>query len=425
LVFPSQLTRERPDLPDPAGKAVTFEFEGPVLNLYATLAVRLSHSGVFKKGELWKNAATYTATVGGICGVFLREVEEGRGELTLFFDESASEETRFQFEEFIRSHLECKSLPESIKRRRVFMCSGCGTPLTDLMVRRRRERGFSWIECNVCGERISLLDREERLAVARPSLVPEMDRAADASRERQTAAATLQGKSATGDFDVFLCHNSADKPVVKDIGELLKERGILPWLDEWELRPGLPWQKALEQQIKQVESTAVFVGRSGIGPWQDMEQAAFIRQFVRRGCPVIPVILPDCDRAPELPVFLEGMTWVDFRKQNPDPIQQLIWGITGQRGEVPREMISAPIIRPMFKPSLEQIERGKLRQVLVTYLSGSELRDLCFDLKIDYEALSGENKSDKARELIAHCERHGRYTELIEICYRLRPNAPW
>src|SRR5258708_39489101 len=61
LVFPSQSTRENPDLPNPEGKAVIFGFEGPVQNVYATLAVRLSHSGLFQKKELWKNAVTYTA----------------------------------------------------------------------------------------------------------------------------------------------------------------------------------------------------------------------------------------------------------------------------------------------------------------------------------------------------------------------------
>ena len=65
LIFPSQLTRERPDLPDPEGKTVTFGFEGPVLNIYATLAVRLSHSGIFTKEEMWKNAIIYTARVSG------------------------------------------------------------------------------------------------------------------------------------------------------------------------------------------------------------------------------------------------------------------------------------------------------------------------------------------------------------------------
>lgn len=152
-----------------------------------------------------------------------------------------------------------------------------------------------------------------------------------ARRERDAAASVLQGKIETGDFHVFLCHNSEDKPAVKEIGERLKERGILPWLDEWELRPGLPWQRLLEEQISQIKSAAVFVGESGIGPWQNMELEAFLRQFVTRGCPVIPVILPDCKETPELPIFLGGMTWVDFRKDDPDPMEQLTWGITGER----------------------------------------------------------------------------------------------
>jgi hypothetical protein len=36
------------------------------------------------------------------------------------------------------------------------------------------------------------------------------------------------------------------------------------------------------------------------------------------------------DRA-GLPTFLEGMTWVDFRVSDPDPLDQLTGGITGER----------------------------------------------------------------------------------------------
>ena len=80
----------------------------------------------------------------------------------------------------------------------------------------------------------------------------------------------------------------------------------------------------------------MFVGKNGVGPWQDAELAAFLRQFVKRECPVIPVILPDCEKTPELPIFLEGMTWVDFRKRDPDTMEQLIWGITGERSGLTR-----------------------------------------------------------------------------------------
>jgi hypothetical protein len=141
----------------------------------------------------------------------------------------------------------------------------------------------------------------------------------------------LRLKRDSGTFDIFLCHNGADKPAVKRIAQQLKEAGILPWLDAWELPPGLPWQAQLERQIKSIKSAAVFVGSAGLGPWQEQEMDAFLRQFAKRKVPVIPVLLPDAPSAPELPPFLEAMTWVDFRLNDPNPLEKLIWGITGKR----------------------------------------------------------------------------------------------
>lgn len=144
-----------------------------------------------------------------------------------------------------------------------------------------------------------------------------------------TIASILRHKRDAEDFDVVLCHNSVNKAQVKRIGEKLKAFGLLPWLDEWELRPGIPWQRTLEKQIKSIRAAAVFVGEDGRGPWQDLEIAAFIRQFVSRDCPVIPVLLRSCPSQPDLPTFLEGMNYVNLAKRKPDPMEQLIWGITG------------------------------------------------------------------------------------------------
>jgi hypothetical protein len=145
--------------------------------------------------------------------------------------------------------------------------------------------------------------------------------------------AKLEASPALREFDVFLCHNSEDKAAVKKIGELLKAKGLNPWLDIEQLRPGSPWQTVLEEQIKHIKSVAVFLGNDGIGPWQDMEQQAFIREFKKRKCPIIPVILPECSEDQELPIFLSLMHFVNFRKIEPDPLQQLIWGITGKKTE--------------------------------------------------------------------------------------------
>jgi hypothetical protein len=141
----------------------------------------------------------------------------------------------------------------------------------------------------------------------------------------------LESKRAEGRFDVFLCHNSADKPAVKAVARALRSRGVLPWLDEWELPPGQPWQPLLEKQIGQIRSAAVFVGLAGVGPWQEQEIYGFLREFVARRSAVIPVLLDNAPSAPDLPIFLRAMTYVDFRLREPDPMVRLEWGITGVR----------------------------------------------------------------------------------------------
>jgi hypothetical protein len=98
------------------------------------------------------------------------------------------------------------------------------------------------------------------------------------------------------------------------------------------MRPGLPWQRELEKQISRIKMAAVFVGKNGLGPWQQMEMEAFLRAFVSTERPVIPVLLKDVPEEPQLPVFLAGMAWVDFRVEDPDPMQRLLWGISGRRG---------------------------------------------------------------------------------------------
>jgi TIR domain len=133
-------------------------------------------------------------------------------------------------------------------------------------------------------------------------------------------------------FDVFLSHNSNDKPTVRIVGELLKKRGISVWLDEWELVPGQPWQEALEEVVLTAKSVAVLVGCDGIGPWQDREMRACLSEFVKRGLPVIPVLLPGALTEPDLPIFLKQFTWVDLRQGlSQNGLDRLQWGITGEK----------------------------------------------------------------------------------------------
>ncbi len=158
-----------------------------------------------------------------------------------------------------------------------------------------------------------------------------LDQLSSASRANKDVCDSWVSAKSKSDFQVFLCHNSQDKAEIRKLNDVLKSRGIKTWFDEEQLPPGRAWQELLEAQIQDIGSAAVLVGESGLGPWQNSEMRAFISEFVDRKCPVIPVMLKSCKAAPQLPLFLRQFTWVDFRKPEPDPIERLLWGITGTK----------------------------------------------------------------------------------------------
>lgn len=145
-------------------------------------------------------------------------------------------------------------------------------------------------------------------------------------------------------FDVFLSHNSKDKPMVRRLAQALQRRGIRVWLDEEQLVPGRPWQEALESIIQTTRTAAVLVGKDGLGPWEIPEMRACLSEFVDRKLSVIPVLLPDAPTKPALPLFIRAFTWVDLRDGLTDEgLNRLEWGITGVK---PRQSLGSVEDRP-------------------------------------------------------------------------------
>ena len=69
-----------------------------------------------------------------------------------------------------------------------------------------------------------------------------------------------------------------------------------------------------------------------------------------------------------------------------------------------------------------QVDRPQLLRILVDRLGDEEIKTLCFDLNVDYEALKGDTKSTRARELILDRERKEQLPELVRAIHRLRPD---
>ncbi len=136
-------------------------------------------------------------------------------------------------------------------------------------------------------------------------------------------------------FDVFLSHNSVEKPAVEGIAEKLKREAIEPWLDKWCLTAGGNWQDELAAGLLSSSSCAVFVGASGIGEWAKLEfQLATDRMAKEQDFRVFLVLLPGLPTPFDsslLPPFLTTRTWVDLRQGINDPraFQQLVNAIKG------------------------------------------------------------------------------------------------
>lgn len=143
------------------------------------------------------------------------------------------------------------------------------------------------------------------------------------------------------EFDVFLSHNSKDKPIIEAIARELEDvHGLKCYLDKWNLIPGESWQDALEEALDGCKTIAIFVGSNQqINPWENEGmRSALVKRVQDKSPRVLPVLLPGAPhyRDVKLPIFLRRLIWVDFRSGLSDKtLHRLNSGITGKRPGTP------------------------------------------------------------------------------------------
>lgn len=191
-------------------------------------------------------------------------------------------------------------------------------------------------------------------------------------------------------FDVFLCYDresDEDRRSVKNIGNRLKAKGLKPWFDEWEVPPGRPWQRTVEQQIEDIKAAAVFVGQRGVDSWLKLLIEALLNEFVERNCPVIPVLLPKAPLGkPKLPSLLKLMYPIDFllliRNPTPDPdedpFNRLIFGITERKTweEQVVSDIQTTVHTTVYEPEIKTIASVLITSIGTSPVAISAVYDL-------------------------------------------------
>ncbi len=78
-------------------------------------------------------------------------------------------------------------------------------------------------------------------------------------------------------YDVFLSHNSADKPRGRRLAERLRPAGLLVWFDEWVIKAGDDIYLAIERGLEASRTLVLCLSPAALGSdWVSLERSTML-----------------------------------------------------------------------------------------------------------------------------------------------------
>lgn len=234
-------------------------------------------------------------------------------------------------------------------------------------------------------------------------------------------------------YSCFISYSSKDQECAERLHADLQNKGVRCWFAPEDMKTGDKILDRIDREIRVYDKLLLIFSEHSIGSdWVETEvHAALEKERQSKRTVLFPIRLDDA-------VMETSQAWAakvrrerhitDFCGwKNHDTYQKQFARLLRDLQAVDaQEAVAAepvPSAKPKGKPT--ETYRVKLRQNIVAFFNDSELRDLCFDMNVDYESLKGENKADKARELVAFCERRQSMPDLVARCQELRPKVEW
>ncbi len=149
-------------------------------------------------------------------------------------------------------------------------------------------------------------------------------------------------------FDVFLSHNSKDKPQVRKLAEQLRDSGLRVWFDDWVIQAGDDIYLAVERGLETSRTLILCMSPNAFGSdWVGLERSTVLfRDPSNADRRFIPLLLADC----ELPDTLRRFKYVDYRTEAKAAFAELL-AVCGLEAPV---MTPAPTLRRKSKVSAKE-----------------------------------------------------------------------
>jgi len=215
-----------------------------------------------------------------------------------------------------------------------------------------------------------------------------------------------------GEFkSVFISYSHVDKDFARQLAADLAKAGCRVWRDEGEIDIGERLMPKIRAALDEMESVVVVLSKTSVNSeWVKVElDIAMNKELKKRSVVVLPAVIEDI----ELPSFLEGKLYADFK----DPqtyeatLSKLLRALKVQRSNLPettKDFNAEGTIRQDDRDSLLKIEynlNDPNRIHLIRNSVNEEIRKVRSELTDDnFPLKAAYNKQELARRMAAYEE---------------------
>ncbi len=135
---------------------------------------------------------------------------------------------------------------------------------------------------------------------------------------------------------LFLSHSGIDTEAAKALKARIttslaaREHGLSVWFDKDDLRAGEPWQRQIEEAIRQSQAFAVYVGSKGVVNWVEAEvRLALNRAITEPDYRFVPILAGAAPDSEALPGFARQFQGVFDVEANPKQFDKLMRAVLG------------------------------------------------------------------------------------------------
>lgn len=213
---------------------------------------------------------------------------------------------------------------------------------------------------------------------------------------------------------VFLSYSTQDLGFAQRLADDLRAKGLPVWAAFDSIRPGESWTSAINRGLSESGIYVVVLSKHSVrSTWVKTETGIALTEHKRGTTLVIPLLVQECD-VKQLSPLLTTIQLVDFRNDFAVSLANLLAVLDVWRG---KEIVV----------QVDQIDRLKLRDLLLTHAISDDLRVICFDLGVNYEEVIPPSAvlTTAVINLITFFSTRGSLVKLAARVKRQFPDGQW